>query len=226
MSKIVLKDPINHLIEGRPIYPEGRGYLGISQLGHECDRCLWYVVQNAPRDHVTPRTIRIWERGSWEEARIISDLETIGCTVTDTQSEVELSIPEAKCKVLGHCDAVVHNLPTDPDYPHLLEIKTAADTSFSKFRSSGIKKANYQYWLQAQLYAVLMGIPKILFVVVNKNDESRYFETFKAEPAVLFPIQVRVAEIMLTEEAPEKIGNGHSDFFTCRMCSFRTVCHG
>jgi hypothetical protein len=223
MAKIKLQDPINAAIEATPIPQEGRGYLGLSQLGHECDRHLYYVLHNAPRDPVYPRTIRIWERGDWEEARVIKDLESIGCTLLDTQTTVFLNTKSFGDKVKGHSDGIVVGGPLG-DTKHLLEIKTAADTSWKKFQSQGIKRANIQYWKQAQLYANLLKLDKILFCVVNKNDESRYFEIFDTEPGVVVNAEIKAAEIIIAEEPPKRIGG--IDFWTCKMCSFKSHCHG
>jgi hypothetical protein len=219
MAKIEFKDPINAAIEHVAIPQEGRGYLGLSQIGHDCARYLWYTYFGAPRDPVYPRTLRIWERGDWEEARIITDLKNIGCEVYDEQREISL----LGGKLRGHIDGIVKGIPGAPETEHLLEIKTMADSYWKQYQKKGIKVVNLQYWIQAQLYATYLKLKRILFVAVNKNTEERCFERIHTEPHISDKYYNRVLEVIEAKEAPDRIGG--SDWYQCKMCSFRGVCH-
>jgi hypothetical protein len=219
MAKITFKDPINAAIEHKPIPQEGRGYIGLSQVGHDCDRYLYYVHRNAARDPVYPRTIRIWERGDWEEARIIEDLENIGCNVRDEQKEISL----LGGTIRGHIDGIVNNVPSATETDHLLEIKTMNDASWKQFQKKGIKEVNFQYWIQAQVYAHYLKLKRILFVAVNKNTEERCFERIHVKAGIADKYYDRVCSIIALETPPKRIGG--PDWYQCKMCSFKNTCH-
>jgi hypothetical protein len=216
MAKLdsITRDWINNAIEAQVQPAQSRGYLGISQLGNDCDRYKYNVLHNTKSNDVfTPRTLRIFERGHWEEARVIRDLESIGIAVTDTQLEIIVLGGIIK----GHIDGIAHV----KGEPHLLEIKTMADAFWKQYYKQGIEKSNPAYFLQAQYYANELKLAKILFCAVNKNDEMRKFELLDTRPMSCMD---KAIDIVAMTEAPEKIGG--PDYFKCKMCSFRSACHG
>lgn len=217
------KDKINAAIEAVvPDDDEHRGYLGMSQLGHECDRKIWYIHKKAPRDGVFPRTKRIWEHGHWEEQRVIDDLRRIGCKVYDEQKE----IVALDGMVRGHIDGIVEFPPSlgVSEKPHLLEVKTFADTYYKNYAKKGVKSSNFEYFVQAQMYAGHLKLPRILFAGVNKNTEERCFERIHTETKYADKFIIRAAEIIIKEEAPDRIGG--VEWYQCKLCSFKGVCHG
>lgn len=220
MAKIFYKDLINARIEAAPIPQESRGYLGLSQVGHECARSVYYALHNAPRKPVHPRTIRIWAQGDWQEGQIIADLERIGCKVWGQQEEISL----LGGMVQGHIDGRIIGVPGAKKTEHLLELKSMADTYFKKYAKEGIKKSHEPYWVQAQLYAKYLGLDWILFAVVNKNTEERRFERIPAEPEKVEVYVDRMHEIIAVEEPPDKVGG--PDWWLCKFfCSYTEHCH-
>lgn len=221
MATLIHKDPLNALIEMNLVQQEDRGYLGLSQVGHECARSVYYAHKGAPRDPTPPRVVRIWEQGDFQELQIIRDLRAIGMAVTDEQEEIILLGGIVK----GHIDGRVLGVPSYEDIQHLLELKSMAEIYFKKFVKEGIKKAHEPYWVQAQLYAHYLGLERILFAAVNKNTEARHFENIPAEPDKVQPYIDRMHEIIAATEAPEKIGG--PSYWLCKFfCNYTSYCHG
>lgn len=207
------RDWINNKIEAQQVVSENRGYLGMSQLGHSCSRYLYYVHRQVGRDSFSPRTMRIFERGHWEEHRVIRDLESIGIQVVDTQLEILL----LDGRVRGHIDGIA----IIEGKRYLLEIKTMNDAAWKKYYKLGIHTSNPAYWAQAQSYAAEVPVDGILFCAVNKNDECRKFEFVDLEPTNYLD---RAVEITTMTEPPSCIGG--PDWWECKMCSFNNTCHG
>jgi len=220
MAKIIYKDLINAHIEALNTSSDHRGYLGISQLGHECDRYLYYVLHDAYRNPIPPRVARLWERGDWEEHRIVRDLKKIGCTVTDQQKEISIFGGVIK----GHIDGIASGVPGAEKTKHLLEIKTMADAYWKVYCKKGIKKSNPAYWVQGQLYAGYLDLTRILFVAVNKNTEERHFERIVFEPTVVSNYEARALSVIGATDPPNRIGG--VDWWTCKICSMNGICHG
>lgn len=212
---VKLTQSINAKIEATPTTSEWRGYLGLSQVGHACDRYLYYVLHNAHDSTVYPRTLRIWERGDWEEGRIIKDLESIGITVTDEQKEIYLY----NGRIRGHIDGIA----TIDRVPHLLEIKTMAETYWKQCVKNGVFNSHNSYWVQAQLYANFLSLEKILFVTTNKNNEERYFEFLDADSIVKYTSELRIKSILTASEPPKRIGG--PSWHVCKWCSMKSICH-
>lgn len=203
-----LERSINSRIEAHAVENEHRGYLGMSQLGHSCARYLWYVLHDSFQSTATPRTRRIWERGDWEEDRVIKDLRKIGATVYDTQATINLHSKY----ILGHIDGIVRYDNVD----YLLEIKTMNSTSWKKYCKTDLKEYSKQYWVQANLYAKYMSLNNIMHVGVNKDTEERHFKCIEAEPDQMIPYEIRAIEILDMRDPPEKIGN--ASWWECKWC--------
>src|SRR5574343_1843333 len=63
-----------------------REHMGISQLGHACDRWLWLSFRWAVIEKFNGRMLRLFRRGQNEETTVVSDLRRIGCDVRNTGS--------------------------------------------------------------------------------------------------------------------------------------------
>lgn len=212
MAKFSYDDPINTLIEAKRVAAVPRGYLGMSQMGHECSRYLYYVLHGKGSASFSPRTMRIFERGTWEENRVIKDLDNVGLYVYNIQKEVSILGGEVK----GHIDGMVDWQAR----PHLLEIKTMADTYWKLFARKGVKISHPGYYWQCQFYATELGVADIIFVAVNKNTEMRKFEHLKATGESCVD---RAIEIIGAYEPPPRIGG--CDWHVCKLCGLNEYCH-
>lgn len=219
MAKLPQSDPIYNALENKLEIDMPRDYLGMSQLGHPCKRYLFYYFRWCFTRTITQRQKRIFARGDLEEPRVIADFEKIGMKVSDDQ--YELIGFAGHCK--GHIDGVVERVPGAEKTPHLLEIKTAKASSFTKFKKEGVKKANENYWAQAQIYMYKMGLTRTLFSVTNKDTEERYFERIHLDKEAAEMYDMVAMEIIGSEELPIKIGG--AEWFQCKMCDAKEICH-
>lgn len=70
-----------------------RTHLGASEIGHDCERYLWYKFRWCFFEEFSARMHRLFERGHLEEMRLVKWLEGIGCRVeTDDFSEKRLCV--------------------------------------------------------------------------------------------------------------------------------------
>lgn len=219
MAHIHIKVPlIETLIENKRVYPElPRPYLGLSMLGHECPRYLWYYLHWAFMRTVSPRMKRIFERGDLEEARVIRDLRDANCYVQSQQDALEFIDNYSK----GHCDGVV-NIPSEG--LHVLEIKTMKQSDFTKLRKSNIEAAKPVYYAQAMLYMHILKLEKALFVVTNKDTEERYYEVINYDETISNFLLSRAIDIIKSEIPPARI-NDNPSWFACKFCDAIEVCH-
>ena len=209
---------IEQVIENK-IYSENpRPYFGISGIGAKCPRALWYSFRWVTKQENTAREYRLFQRGHREEPIIIADLELVGCKVHSTQVEVVTGHGHIK----GHNDGIVENLPDAPKTPHLLEMKTANDKRFAQIKKDGIEKSNPEYAAQAQCYMKLLKLKRALFVVVNKNNDERYYERINYDSKQANQLLKRAYDIISTEVPPAKIGG--ATWYECKWCGHYDVC--
>lgn len=215
-----------------------RGYLGLSSIGDPCWRKLWYgfhfVVR--PGEPLPIRKSRIFKRGDLEEARVVEELKAVGMRVSKmvagvreelfgTVGEDQEGLKGFAGHALGHPDGRVLGVIEAPKTEHLLEIKTAKDSTFKKYKKEkSVKKVNANYYGQLQSYMEKMGLTRALFIVTNKDNEERYYERvkFNKEDAADFK---RKEQIIVTSLEPLKKVTENKNWFSCKWCEDYQVCH-
>lgn len=221
MAKIPIKEKlkVEQDIEDREILNGFRPYLGMSGIGGPCTRALWYGFRFCAQETLTPRKDRLLKRGHREEPIINEDLEKAGMIVHSTQVE----FVDCNGHMLGHCDGKVDNVPDAPKTTHLLEEKTANDKNFKKFMKLGLQAAHTTYYGQVQVYMKKAKLTRTLFIVVNKNDDARYYERIKLDNDYAKELITRGWDIVSSEVPLPKIGG--PTWFECKWCNHYQVCH-
>lgn len=219
MVKITLENPIYDKIENVIILDKHRTYMGFSSIGHRCKRFIWYSFRWAYQKQHPLRVKRLFERGEWEEQRVIDDMSKANIIVFDRQLELEGHFGHAK----GHIDGKAKNIPTAEKTIHLLEIKTANDKNFKQIEKLGVKRAKPEYYAQVQLYMGHSGLKRTLFICTNKNDEKRYYERIRFDQDKFDELEHIILDILMTDVPPPQIGD-HL-YWECKICSAYNICH-
>jgi hypothetical protein len=226
-----------HLLDST--MPESKGdgprlYLGMSSIGDPCARKLWYSFRWASSGSHTPRTLRIFERGDLEEARVITALKRIGieCFRRDEYGEkVEITgaVGEEQEEIIGfaghakgHPDGRCLGVVESPKTEHLLEIKTMNDAGFKKLVKEGLKKSKPVYYSQVQVYMARLKLKRTLHITVNKNDEEYYIERVKFDEDHAKDMERREQDIIMSDIPPIK--EFPKVWYACKMCNHYNVC--
>ena len=196
-----------------------RPYLGMSQLGHSCERFLWYSFRWCYSDDVSARMFRLFNRGHREEPAIISLLNRVGIHIYDEQGEVVAVHGHVK----GHYEGILSGVIEAPKTPHLAEFKTMNDKAFKDITKQGVKLSKPQHYAQMQMYMRKIPLTRALYVAVNKNDDSLYIERVYADDTVANSLFERAESIVLSEEPPEK--RYKKTWYECKWCSASGICH-
>lgn len=203
-----------------------RPYLGMSQLGEECWRKLWYYFRWCEYSEYDGRVQRIFNTGHKAEADMIRDLESIGVETWDTLDEqAGFMAVDSHCQ--GHGDGMARNIPIAPKTDHLLEFKTSSDKYFKELVKKGIIASKPTHYAQMVLYMFFKKVTRGLYMVYNKNTSAYYTERIHADNTYAKDL-LRKAEDIITSEtvnAFSKIGNGTPSFFKCKFCNFSDICH-
>jgi hypothetical protein len=206
------------LIEDQEVSDPVRPYFGISGIGASCTRALWYNFRWVSKRTFKPRVKRLLNRGHREEPIVIKDLRAIGCEVKGAQKTMVTGYGHIK----GHPDGIVANVPDAPKTDHLLEIKTANNSNFNKIKKVGVEKAQPSYWAQVQCYMSLLKLKRTLFIVVNKDNDERYYERIRYDKEVADGFFKRAEDTILSEFPPPKIGG--ATWYECKWCDHYQLC--
>lgn len=219
MALIPKQNLLKDTLETGLIYQDHRPYIGMSGLGGKCQRKIWYDFRWAYNRFISKRLARIFERGDLEEIRITNDLTKAGMVVTDDQKE----IVDATGHIRGHIDGLVEGIPGAEKTVHLLEIKTMNNKRYNDYIKNGIKKTNFTYYVQMNMYMGYLGLKRCLFTVTNKDNEARDYQRYEFEPAVFEEYNGIGFSILTSETPPNKIGD--KIWHECKMCDAREICH-
>jgi hypothetical protein len=192
-----------------------RKYLGMSSIGGECERALWYGFRGFDPIPFPGRVLRIFEAGDDGEKRMIRDLTRTGFQVTNTQAEYS----DFDGMFRGHSDGKIHGV-TKRGGPEVLECKTANDRIFKLFCSDGCQATNYKYFCQGQCYMGYSGLTRCFFIVENKNTSDLYIERLYFDPLLFAKLKAKAARIIYANEAPAKLPKKAD----CKYCDFRLLC--
>lgn len=200
-----------------------RAHLGGSEIGGECERATWYSFRWVARSRFDGRTLRLFETGKREEARVHANLRAIGCRVEGLRKQITVSAVGGHAG--GSLDGRVRNLPEAPKTPHLLEIKTHNAKSFADLAKKGVKESKPAHYAQMQWYAGLAGLTRWLYFAACKDDDQIHVERGEFDRAEFDRLLAKAERVVTAAEPPAKLSDD-PEFYVCKMCRFRGVCHG
>ena len=198
-----------------------RPYLGMSQLGHSCERFLWYYFRWCFDEEIIARKQRIFDTGNLREERIIDDLKGVGIQVFGDQLEVVGAHGHAK----GHIDGMAYTIPEAPKTIHLLEFKTHNDKSFKELCKLGVEKAKPTHYAQMQRYMKALHLTRAMYIALNKNDETYYFERVNFDNEYAKKLVDREVCVIEADSPDDFRKIGGPAWFECKWCPAQDVCH-
>lgn len=203
-----------------------RTHLGISQIGKECSRALWYHFRWSVVSAFPARVLRLFNRGHLEEGRFLAMLKMIGCNLWhETEKGGQIKISHYNGHFGSALDSVLTNLPELGDAAAYGEFKTANDKSFKKIAANGVLAEQPQHYIQMQLCMASFDLHYGLYMVVNKNDDDLHAEIIELDYNVANINKDKASYIIFSDEAPPKI-NESPGWWKCRWCGYNKVCHG
>lgn len=197
-----------------------RNYMGVSGIGVECDRQLWYSYFQ-PKAVDSAKVLRIFGMGHALEPIIIGWLQKAGLKIfTEDKKGEQFGFEDGV--IAGHIDGVVLGIPFALKIPHLLEIKTANNFRFKAFVKEGFC-SDEKYKAQIHVYMYKMKLERCLAVVLNKDTQEVYYEIIELDEFYAISILNRAKEIAGLDEMPGRKYPNKS-FFRCQYCSHKKEC--
>ena len=223
MSK--LPDPVNTIATMIDQYhaskkSKPRPHMGVSLLGHHCDRWLWINFRWAVVEDFDGRILRLFRRGHSEEDTIIRDLRNIGIDIRSSQRRVDFGH-----HVSGSLDGVIESgVPEAPKSRHVAEFKTHSKKSFDDMVKNGVEKSKPMHYIQMQVYMHGTDIKRALYLAVCKDDDRIYTERVKYASSVAEEAIIRGKRIAMSDRMPEPCSADPS-WYQCKFCPAHSFCH-
>ena len=220
-----LPDPVNTIATMIDQYhaskkSKPRPHMGVSLLGHHCDRWLWINFRWAVVEDFDGRILRLFRRGHSEEDTIIRDLRNIGIDIRSSQRRVDFGN-----HVSGSLDGVIEKgVPEAPKARHVAEFKTHSKKSFDDMVKNGVEKSKPMHFIQMQVYMHGTNINRALYLAVCKDDDRIYTERVKYDKKVAEDAIIRGKRIAMSDRMPEPCSSDPS-WYQCKFCPAHSFCH-
>jgi hypothetical protein len=240
-------EAINAAIEKReaerPVYKRN---LGVGKLGDECERKVYYHINDFPAAPAEASLIYAGQDGHVCEAVMADRLRLVpGIDLwTHTDAGKQFGFKDMDGRLKGYADGVILGLLQAPASLHVWENKAKSVKLFNEFQKikekhgekNTLKEWNFEYFVQAQM---LMGYSKFLgspdgdgpfidrhYMTVTQQG-ARAMDSCRTEfDRPFFEAQKKkAARLIAAKSAPVRISEFRS-FWKCKTCEFADICWG
>lgn len=211
--------------EAREAEEKPRRHLGASVIGRECSRQIWYGFRWFGRPDFSGRMYRLFERGAREEAVFCHLLRRAGVEIYPVNPNTgdQFSISDFGGHFGGSMDGAAKGFAEDPETWHVVEMKTHNDKSFQRLKKEGVINSKPEHHAQMQVYMHYTGMKKAAYIAVNKNDDEIHIEFVDYNEPMANGLVEKARTIISADAPPERIGG--PDWWVCKFCDFRGICH-
>lgn len=214
-----------------------RSYLGASAIGDQCERKLWYSIRpDVPRKPFDAASLKRFEDGHRGEAVMADRLRMvpgIELWTVDQHTGGQIGGTLFDGRFGWHVDGVILGLLQAPQTPHVWEHKQVGQKKFDEFRKLKVsmgEKATLAAWdpvyyAQGVLYMHLLDLTRHYLTVCTPG--GREFDSCRTEsnPEMAKALLEKAKRILDAASPPMRMSD-RPEFYKCKWCDFREVCHG
>jgi hypothetical protein len=213
----------------------GRPYLGMSELGAECERQLWLGFRWCSLIKHDAETLKRFADGHYGEALQAERLQAIeGVTLLtfdpDTGSQFGFSGIREHLK--GHMDGAIVGLIQAPKTWHVWEHKQVGEKKFAELtrtkekfgEKNALAKWNSVYYAQAVLYMSFSGMDRHYLTCSTPGGRATQSIRTNADEAEAIRLLAKADRVINAAEPPPGISADPS-FYLCRWCDHAAICH-
>lgn len=213
---------------------ERRDYLGASMVGDPCARKIWYQYNRFPAEETGFIGVVSAESGHYAEAATAARLRLVPGLVLHTHKEdgEQYGFSTFDGRFKGHYDGLLMGLIQAPRALHVWEHKDKDHKKFSDFQNckekygekNALENWDITYFGQAQVNMHYAKADRhymtVSYAGARRYDSCRTeYQPEKAERLI-----DKAWKIINARSEPVRLSE-KPDFFLCKFCKFREVCH-
>lgn len=191
-----------------------RNYLGMSTIGHPCNKKLWIDYHESPPRQLEPRGYLAIHDGHRHEDVMKEWLNKLpNVTVRGGQTTVE----DLEGRFRGHLDGII----AVDGVEYVWEHKQCNEAKFDRFQKQTLAEWDGIYYAQAQCYMHYTGIHSHLLTCGTpglRDFDFKITEYAGAQQYIDKADYITGSRIM-----PEGLRKGH---YMCNWCDFKDRCWG
>lgn len=214
-SNTVLINCLDMFLGSQRVQPRPRGFHP-SEIS-KCQRAIFYsFTEEASNPWLNPRIKRIMDNGNYMHARFTRYFEQMGIL-----EAADVPLPANVYGVVGTIDGIVK---IDGER-YIFELKSAKN---EKFKSIDKLLTDTGYLQQSLLYMYFMGIPRVIFLVENKDTQELaerilYLKDYEAELGAVLVLLDKMQLFVDQGITPDRKCTSRS-FWLAKGCLYRDLC--
>lgn len=213
---------------------ERRTYLGMSGIGHPCERKCWYDFRWVSTVQHNAETLKRFADGHHGEDVQAARLRLVpGITlVTVDETGRQYRFEDCDGHFAGHIDGAIVGLLQAPKTWCVWEHKQVGEKKQAKLSalkaSLGEKRAlaawDETYHAQALLYMYYSGMTRHYLTCSTPGGRSTISVRTDEDKATARKLREKAARVVAAQTPPARLRDD-PDFYLCRWCDHAEVCH-
>lgn len=227
-------DALKTAMEKEAAADKPRPYLGMSSIGDECSRKLWYQWRWFADNEFDADTLARFADGHASEDITANRLRKVpGVSLTTHLCDGhQIGYSDIGDHFKGHMDGQIEGLYQAPKVKHVWEHKCVNESKFKKLEKlknelgekNALKEWDPIYYAQAVLYMFYSGLKRHYLTVSTPGSREITSCRTIADDDYARDLSRKGEIIICSEQPPEKLAQDPS-FYQCKWCSFSEVCH-
>lgn len=213
-----------------------RPYLGMSQIGHACDRAIWYGYHWTTARAIPASGLRAIQDGFRGEDVMAERLRAVpGITLhtVDPATGRQFGQVALAGHFRGHLDGAILGLLEAPKTWHVWEHKQVNETKFNKLgklvadkgEKAALAEWDAVYYAQAQCYMGFTGMDRHYLTVATPGGRAYCSVRTEFDREAFDAICARAQRIVSSPTPPDGISTDPT-WYECKWCDHADVCHG
>lgn len=213
-----------------------RPYLGVSQIGHPCERHLYLSFHWAEERRISAPGLRAIEDGHRGEDLMAERLRLVPgvkLQTSDPATGKQWAVEACGGHVRGHLDGIITGLLEAPKTPHVWEHKQVNEKKFADLKKCiavhGEKRAlaawDPIYHGQALVYMRLRKLTRHFLTVGTPGGRDYVSARTEADSDAADQLLARAERIVRASEPPLRLSEDPA-WFECKWCPYHAHCHG
>lgn len=213
-----------------------RTYLGMSSIGHDCERRHWLTFRwsaTVPIDSTSLLRIKDGFRCEEAVADYLRHAPGLTLLTIDPTTGKQFAFSDIGGHFRGHADGLAWGLVQAPTKTHVWECKIVGDAKF-KAAAAAVAKFGEKFALaawdgvyhaQGQLYMHYADAPRHWTTIGSPGARTLMGIRTERDRAVADRMIARARRVIEAPEPPHGISTDPAHY-ECRMCPAARVCHG
>lgn len=235
MTRSPTLDAVDRAIESAEARKPPRHYLGMSSIGHACQRKPWLDWRWVAHVRFKADALKRFHDGHEGEAlqaKRLRMVDGIELHIVDPDTGRQFGFDDHDGHFRGHMDGAILGVLQAPKTWHVWEHKQVSEKKFAELEQlkadKGEKEAlrlwNEVYYGQAVLYMHYSGMRRHYLTVATPGGRDTIDCRTDENPAHAMRL-IALAERLIGANAPPPRVSDDPAWYQCRMCDYHAFCH-